>query len=107
MAPPFPVPRHSIKGAARRRPVLLPHPHGWEDLGAVDVVMFRIQRVDFALSRLDGAVDPSTFVRVVRSEQDADAALDILLGALGIGHDALAFRNGVETGFEYLDGSSH
>ncbi|MEV7603177.1 hypothetical protein AB0O91_37990 [Kitasatospora sp. NPDC089797] len=79
---------------------------GWEDLGPVEVAMFRIQRVDFALSRLEGAVDPSTFVWVKRSEQDVDAALDILFGALGIGPDALAFRGELETGFEYFEDSS-
>lgn len=78
----------------------------WEDLGAVDVAMFRIQRVDFALSRLEGGVEPSTFVWVSRSEPDADAALGILLGALGIGLDALTFRGDMETGFERFDGSS-
>ncbi|MET8543065.1 hypothetical protein ABZW03_20790 [Kitasatospora sp. NPDC004799] len=79
---------------------------GWEDLGAVEVAMFRIQRVDFALSRLEGGAEPSTFVWVGRSEQDADAALELLLGALGLGPDALAFRGDVETGFERFDGSS-
>lgn len=40
---------------------------GWEDLGYVDVAIFRIERVDFALSRLEGAVVPDTFVWVSRS----------------------------------------
>lgn len=67
--------------------------------------MFRIRRVDFALSRLEGSPDPSTFVWVGRSEQDVDAALGILLDALGIGRDALSFRCDEETGFHYFDGS--
>ncbi|WP_279592811.1 hypothetical protein [Streptomyces liangshanensis] len=40
-----------------------------------------------------------------RSEQDVDAALGILLDALGIGRDALSFRCDEETGFHYFDGS--
>ncbi|MFF7216086.1 hypothetical protein ACFZAU_37080 [Streptomyces sp. NPDC008238] len=35
-----------------------------------------------------------------RSQDDVDSALDILLGALGIGREALAFRGDVETGFD-------
>ncbi|MFF2521071.1 hypothetical protein [Streptomyces liangshanensis] len=78
---------------------------GWEDLGYVDAAMFRIRSVDFALSRLEGNADPSTCVWVGRSEQDVDAALGILLDALGIGHDALSFRCDEETGFHYFDDS--
>ncbi|MEW2127937.1 hypothetical protein AB0891_29930 [Streptomyces sp. NPDC007259] len=79
---------------------------GWEDLGYVDVAMFRIEQMDFALSRLEGAVVPHTFVWVSRSADDVDAALDILLSALGIDRTALAFRGGVASGFEVFDGSS-
>jgi len=43
---------------------------------------------------------------VSRSAEDADAALDILLRALGIDRKALAFRGSVEAGFEEFDGSS-
>ncbi len=31
---------------------------GWEDLGPVDAAMFRIQKIDFALSRLEAARAP-------------------------------------------------
>ncbi|MER6299636.1 hypothetical protein ABT247_08685 [Kitasatospora sp. NPDC001539] len=41
-----------------------------------------------------------------RSEEDAEAALDVLLDALGIGREALTFLGDVETGFECVDGSS-
>ncbi|MGW5124594.1 hypothetical protein ACWEQ7_11180 [Streptomyces sp. NPDC004069] len=61
---------------------------------------------NFALSRLEGAVVPDTFVWVSRSQDDVDAALDTLLGALGIGREAVAFRGDEETGFEYFDGSA-
>lgn len=73
---------------------------GWEDLGYVDVAMFTIKRVDFALSRMEGAPVQDTFVWVRRSQENVDAALDILLSALGIGREALAFRGDVEAGFD-------
>lgn len=77
---------------------------GWEDLGYVDVAMFRIEKREFALSELEGAAVPYTFVWVSRSVDDVEAALDSLLNALGIGREALAFRGSVETGFENRDG---
>ncbi|MEV6978696.1 hypothetical protein [Kitasatospora sp. NPDC093806] len=80
----------------------------WEDLGCVDAAMFRIGKTHFALSELEGAPVPYTFVWVSRSveDEDVDAALDALLHALGIGREALAFRGTVETGFEYCNGWS-
>ena len=77
---------------------------GWEDLGYVDVAMFRIGDTDFALSELEGAPVRYTFVFVRRSVEDVEAALDTLLGALGIGREALAFRGSVETGFDNCNG---
>ncbi|MEU6236299.1 hypothetical protein [Kitasatospora sp. NPDC047058] len=77
---------------------------GWEDLGYVNVAMFRIRKMDFALSELEGAPAPYTFVWVSRSVEDAEAALDTLLGALGIGREALAFRGSLESGFEHCNG---
>ncbi|MBB4928433.1 hypothetical protein [Kitasatospora kifunensis] len=77
---------------------------GWEDLGSVDVAMFRIEKTDFALSELEGAPVPYTFVWVSRSVDDVEAALDTLLNALGIGRRALAFRGSVEAGFENCNG---
>ncbi|SNX55809.1 hypothetical protein SAMN06272735_0240 [Streptomyces sp. TLI_55] len=75
---------------------------GWEDLGPVDVAMFRIQKIDFALSRLEGSPSPDVLVWVGRAVADTDAALDILLNALGIGEAALTFRGDTETGFTDL-----
>lgn len=72
---------------------------GWEDLGTVDAAMFRIRKIDFALSRLHGNPRPDVFVWVGRDQTDVDAALDLLLEALGIGQDALTFRGDAETGF--------
>ena len=72
---------------------------GWEDLGGVDVAMFHIQKIDFALSRLDGSPCPDVLVWVDPAQADADVALDVLLDALGIGREALTFRGDIETGF--------
>ncbi|WP_329166271.1 hypothetical protein OHB49_42080 [Streptomyces sp. NBC_01717] len=72
---------------------------GWEDLGPVDAAMFRIQKIDFALSRVEGNPCPDVFVWVSRAQSDVEAALDILLGALGIGREAITFRNNGESGF--------
>ncbi|SPF06651.1 hypothetical protein [Streptomyces sp. MA5143a] len=72
---------------------------GWEDLGAVDVAMFRIQEIDFALSRLENSPSPDVFVWVGRADVDVDVALGILLDALGVGEEALTFRGDAETGF--------
>ncbi|MFB7675852.1 hypothetical protein ACFC26_31045 [Kitasatospora purpeofusca] len=77
---------------------------GWEDLGYVDVAMFRIEKSDFALSELEGGAVPYTVVWVSRSANDAEAALDTLFNALGIGREALAFLGSVETGFENCKG---
>ncbi|NUP38027.1 MAG: hypothetical protein HOY76_13665 [Streptomyces sp.] len=71
----------------------------WEDLGFVDVAMFRIQKIHFALSRLEGSPCPDVFVWVSRTQADTEAALDVLLGALGIGREAVTFRGDIENGF--------
>ena len=62
---------------------------GWEDLGAVDVALFRIRYVEFALSRLEGK--EYTFVWINQSQEDVEAALGLLLDALGVDREALAF----------------
>ncbi|MFB7776800.1 hypothetical protein [Streptomyces bauhiniae] len=72
---------------------------GWEDLAAVDAAMFSIQKIDFALSRLEGSPCPDVIVLVSRAQADIDAALDLLLDALGIGEEALTVRGGFEPGF--------
>ncbi|MEU1287680.1 hypothetical protein [Kitasatospora sp. NPDC005856] len=76
----------------------------WEDIGYVNVAMFRIEGTDFALSAFEGAASPYTSVWVSRLVEDAGAALDTLLGALGIGREALAFTGSVEDGFENCNG---
>ncbi|MEV8322179.1 hypothetical protein [Kitasatospora sp. NPDC056731] len=76
----------------------------WEDLGCVDVAMFRIDRTDFALSQFEGGIPRYTTVWLDRASQDVEAAIDTLLGALGIGREALAFTGTTDTGFENLNG---
>jgi hypothetical protein len=71
----------------------------WEDLGWVDAAMFSIQTFHFALSRLEGGPSPDVFVWVSRDHADVDAALDVLLDALGIGRVAVTFVGDIETGF--------
>ncbi|WP_410539804.1 hypothetical protein [Streptomyces sp. KL2] len=63
----------------------------WEELGEVDVALFRIQGAEFALSRFVHHEEPRLFVWLNRSQRDVEAALDILLGALGVGREAVAF----------------
>jgi len=64
----------------------------WEDqLGEVAAAMFRIRKIHFALSHNDGHPSPDTKVWVSRDETDVDAALDVLLDALGIGREALTY----------------
>ena len=72
----------------------------WEDLGAVDVAMLRVQGVDIALHRFEGSPCQATIVSVSRSAEDVDMALTLLLDALGIGREALTFIGDEETGYE-------
>ncbi|MEZ0096030.1 hypothetical protein [Streptacidiphilus sp. EB129] len=65
--------------------------HGWEDLGDVEAVMFAIQKIDFALSRTAGNPLPGVYVWVAKASGDQEAALDVLLAALGLDREALTF----------------
>lgn len=70
----------------------------WEDqLGEVDAAMFSIRKIHFALSHNDGHPSPDTKVWVSRDQTDVDAALDVLLNALGIGREALTYYLDPET----------
>jgi hypothetical protein len=65
----------------------------WEDLGQVDVAMFRVQKFSFALSRMETGPSSHVFVWVDREGvDDPDAALDLLLTVLGLSGDSVAFR---------------
>lgn len=74
--------------------------HSWEDLRSVDVAMLRIQGVGFSLHRLQGSPCQDTRVSVGRSTEDVDAALTLLLDALGVGREALTFVGAEETAYE-------
>jgi hypothetical protein len=65
----------------------------WEDpLGEVDAAIFTIRKIHFALSHNDGHPSSATKVWVSRDQTDVDAALDVLLDALGIGREALTYH---------------
>jgi hypothetical protein len=68
----------------------------WEDgLGEVDAAMFSIRKIHFALSQTEGH---PVKVWVSQDQTDVDAALDVLLEALGIGREALTYYLDPETG---------
>ncbi|MDH2412372.1 hypothetical protein ACG5V6_24200 [Streptomyces chitinivorans] len=63
--------------------------HTWVDPGPVDVALFRLRRTEFAFTWVPGK--GCTFVWVDRHHQDVEGALEILLDALGVGREAVAF----------------
>ena len=70
----------------------------WEDpLGEVDAAMFSIRKIHFALSHNDGHPSPDTKVWVSGDQADVEAALNVLLEALGIGREALTYCLDPET----------
>lgn len=60
--------------------------------------MFSIGKINYALSRNEGSPRPYVKVWVSRDQTDVDAALDVLLEALGIDREALTFYLDPETG---------
>ena len=68
----------------------------WEDgLGELDAAMFSIRKIHFALSQTEGH---PVKVWVSQDQNDVDAALDVLLEALGIGREALSYYLDPKTG---------
>jgi hypothetical protein len=68
----------------------------WEDgLGELDAAMFSVRKIHFALSQADGH---PVKVWVSQDQSNVDAALDVLLEALGISRDALTYYLDPETG---------
>lgn len=59
--------------------------HSWEDLGRVDVATFRLQKCIFALSQFAEAPEKGVTIWLDRRASDDEAALAVLLEALGIG----------------------
>jgi hypothetical protein len=76
--------------------------HSWEDLGDVKVAMFQIGGTHFALSQFEVN---EVHVSLSPAVDDTEAALDVLLHALGIGRDALTFHGTAEHGFVRPDGT--
>ncbi|MFJ8038884.1 hypothetical protein ACIRBX_00030 [Kitasatospora sp. NPDC096147] len=74
----------------------------WEELGGVDAAVFTIDRRSFALSLTTYGQD-ETWVWLHRSHEDDEAALRVLLEALGLDEDAVVFTGGPDTGYHYRD----
>ncbi|MBB1259618.1 hypothetical protein [Streptomyces alkaliterrae] len=72
---------------------------GWCDLGTVDAAMFKVRGIDFALSRTEGNPAPDVHVWAAREQEDAEAALDVLLSSLGVGREALTFWGDSDSGY--------
>lgn len=69
----------------------------WEDgLGELDAAFFRIGKIHFALSQNEFH---DVKVWLSRDQADVDAALDVLLQALGIDRGALTFAGDEGTGY--------
>ncbi len=71
---------------------------GWEELSPVDVAMIQIRGVHFALHRMEYSPMTDTIVSVIKETDDDEAAINILLDALGIGREALTFRGDLRSG---------
>ncbi|MFG2978042.1 hypothetical protein ACGFYY_34240 [Streptomyces sp. NPDC048331] len=61
----------------------------WEDLGEVDVAMFRLGRRFFVLSQFTEVRDTGVTVWLDRRHTDDEASLKMLIKALGIPHDCV------------------
>jgi hypothetical protein len=86
--------------AARLR---LESERSWEDgLGPVDVALFSIGKIDFALSRHQSNPRSDVHAWVSLNQTDTQAALNVLLEALGVGREALTFQGIEESGFTDL-----
>ncbi|WP_407841410.1 hypothetical protein ACE1OC_41305 [Streptomyces sp. DSM 116496] len=76
---------------------------GWEELSPVDVAMIQIRGVHFALHRMEFSPMTDTIVSVINETDDDEAAIDILLDALGIGREALTFRGDFRRGDDEVE----
>ncbi|MEU9133742.1 hypothetical protein AB0D08_37595 [Kitasatospora sp. NPDC048540] len=70
----------------------------WEDLGEVDAAVFSVERLQFTVSLMTYG-QAESWVWLHRAHEDADAALAVLLRALGPGRDAVAFTGGPDPAF--------
>ncbi|MFB7453326.1 hypothetical protein [Streptomyces sp. NPDC056194] len=71
---------------------------GWEELCSVDVAMVQIRGVHFALHRMEDSPMTDTIVSVINETEDDEAAIAILLAALGVGREAMTFRGDLRSG---------
>ncbi|BDM71492.1 hypothetical protein HEK616_49790 [Streptomyces nigrescens] len=73
----------------------------WDDLGEMEVAMFRVRTSDFALTRHDG--QEVVLVWLARATPEADTALELLLTVCGLDRRALSFLGNPTTGLTYVE----
>ncbi|WP_030412560.1 hypothetical protein [Streptomyces sp. NRRL S-1448] len=73
----------------------------WDDLGELEIAMFRVRTTDFALTRHDG--QEVVLVWLARANPQEDTALELLLTACGLDHRALRFVGNPTTGFTHFE----
>ncbi|MFG3113730.1 hypothetical protein ACGF4C_04990 [Streptomyces sp. NPDC048197] len=84
---------------------------GWDDLGELEIALFRVRTTDFALTRHDGQdvvlvwlarANPQEDTRQEDTRQE-DAALELLLTVCGLDHRALRFVGNPTTGLTHCE----
>ncbi|WP_310726947.1 hypothetical protein [Streptomyces sp. N2A] len=76
----------------------------WDDLGEMEIAMFRVRTTDFALTRHDG--QDVVLVWLARATPEEDAALELLLTVCGLDRRALCFVGNPTTGLTHREGQS-
>ncbi|MER6781232.1 MULTISPECIES: hypothetical protein [unclassified Streptomyces] len=64
----------------------------WDGLDELDVVMFKLEGLSFAISKHDGNPLGFSCIWLTQPHQSGDRALDTLLEVVGIGEDVVAFH---------------
>ncbi|GAB7030278.1 hypothetical protein AB0G35_19600 [Streptomyces sp. NPDC021749] len=82
---------------ARLRLTLEP---SWDDLGAMQIAVFRVRTTDFALTRHDG--QEVVLVWLGRAAPEEDAALQLLLDVCGLDRRAIWFRGNPTSGLTHV-----
>ncbi|MFF3609295.1 hypothetical protein [Streptomyces sp. NPDC002463] len=70
----------------------------WEEPCSVDVAMVQIRDAHFALHRMEDSPMTDTIVSVINETEDDEAAIAILLAALGVGREVMTFRGDPRSG---------
>ena len=73
----------------------------WDDLGELEIAMFRVRTTDFTLTRHDG--QEVVLVWLARANPQEDTALELLLTVCGLDHRALRFVGNPTTGFTHFE----